>query len=80
MIVFKCILTSFKLIKVFITHSHFGCNLEIRDLVDKPGLFAFKTHWGFSYPILETSQLEIVDLAISNWQILLTGLVIFDTP
>jgi hypothetical protein len=49
-------------------------------LVDKPGLFVFKTRWVFSYPVLETSQLEIVDLAISNWRILLTGLVIFDTP
>jgi hypothetical protein len=29
---------------------------------------------------LETSQLEIVDLAISNWRILQTGLVIFDPP
>jgi hypothetical protein len=29
---------------------------------------------------LETSQLEIVDLAISNWRIFLTGLVILDTP
>jgi hypothetical protein len=50
------------------------------DLVDKPGLFVFKTCWVFSYPVSETSQLEIVDLAISNWRILLTGLVIFDTP
>jgi hypothetical protein len=36
------------------------------DLVDKPGLFFFKTRWFFSYPVLEASQLEIVDFAISN--------------
>jgi hypothetical protein len=35
-------------------------------LVDKPGLFVFNTRWVFSYPALETSQLEIVDLTISN--------------
>jgi hypothetical protein len=36
------------------------------DLVDKHGLFVFNAHWVFSYPVLETSQLQIVDLAISN--------------
>jgi hypothetical protein len=36
------------------------------DLVDKPGLFVLKTRWVSSYPVLETSQLEIVDLSISN--------------
>jgi hypothetical protein len=40
--------------------------LEMMDLVDKPGLFVIKTHWVYSHPVLETSQLEIVDLAISN--------------
>jgi hypothetical protein len=40
--------------------------LEMMDLVDKPGLFVFKTRWVFSYPVSETSQLETVDLAISN--------------
>ena len=40
--------------------------LEMMDLVDKPELLVFKTRWVFRYPVLETSQLEIVDLAIFN--------------